>query len=127
MKNCLFGATAYDKKWSGYGVAFSAKDYLHENSGKNAKNLIIFGADSCDFSDDDETQKSNVLVLGKGSVQITSTETIKVKDESKANCAIINENCPCVIIVMIVICLFIMFNNINLKQNTVKLKQENCA
>ena len=51
----LFGATDYNKKkWSGYGVAFGKKHYLHEDSGKNANNLIILRADLSD-SNDEET------------------------------------------------------------------------
>ena len=54
---CLFGATDYNKKkWSGYGVAFGKQHYLHKDSGKNANNLIILGADLSD-SNDEETKK----------------------------------------------------------------------
>ena len=97
---CLFGATDYNKKkWSGYGVTFGKQHYLHKDSGKNANNLIILETDLSD-SNDEETKKSNILILGKGSVQINNT-TIQAK--------------------------IIIFNNINLKQKILKLKQENCA
>ena len=53
----LFGAADYNKKkWSGYGVAFGKQYYLHKDSGKNANNLIILGADLND-SNDEETKK----------------------------------------------------------------------
>ena len=60
LKNCLFGAAAFDKKWSGYGLAFGIKDYVHTESGKN-RNLIILGVDT---SDGDETTENNILVWG---------------------------------------------------------------
>ena len=89
MKNCLFGATAFDdKKWSGYGLAFDIKDYLHKNPGKNARNLIILGADT---SDDDKTTENSIIILSKGSVSITRTEIIEAKEEIKKNCTITNE------------------------------------
>ena len=54
---CLFGATDYNKKtWSGYGVAFGKQHYSHKDSGKNANNLIVLGADLSD-SNDEETKK----------------------------------------------------------------------
>ena len=69
----MFGATNYNKKkWSGYGVAFGKQHYLHKDSGKNANNLIILGADLTD-SNDEETKKNNVLILGKDSIQINNT------------------------------------------------------
>ena len=58
IDQCLFGATDYNKKkWSGYGVAFGKQHYLHKDSGKNANNLIILGADLSD-SNDEETKKN---------------------------------------------------------------------
>ena len=72
LKSCLFGATAFDKKWSGYGLAFGIKDYVHTEPGKIAKNLIILGVDT---SDGDKTTENNILVLAKDSVSITRTET----------------------------------------------------
>ena len=84
---CLFGAKDYNnKKWSGYGVAFGKQHYLHKDSGKNANNLIILGADLSDSSDE-ETKKTNILILGKGSVQINNT-TIQAKIELKTNCTL---------------------------------------
>ena len=86
----MFGATAFDKKWSGYGLAFGIRDFVHIESGKNAKNLIIVGVDT---SDGDKTTETNILVLSKGSVSITRTETIEAKKEIKTNCTITNEKC----------------------------------
>ena len=84
---CLFGATDYNnKKWSGYGVAFGKQHYLHKNSGKNGNNLIILGVDLSD-SNDKETKKNDILILGKGSVQINNT-TIQEKSELKTNCTL---------------------------------------
>ena len=81
---CLFGAIDYNKKkWSGYGVALGKQHYLHKYSGKNANNLIILGADLSD-SNDEETKKNNILILGKGSVQVNNT-TIQAKSELKTN------------------------------------------
>ena len=83
----LFGATDYNKKkWSGYGVAFGKQHYLHKDSDKNANNLIILGADLSDSSDE-ETKKNNILILGKGSVQINNT-TFQAKSELKTNCTL---------------------------------------
>ena len=88
LGQCLFGATDYNKKkWSGCGVAFGKQHYLHKDTGKNANNLkIILGADLSD-SNDEETKKSNILILGKGSVQRNNT-TIQAKSELKTNCAL---------------------------------------
>ena len=44
-----------------------------------------------DTSDDDKTTENSILFLGKGSISITSTETIKAKDELKTNCTITNK------------------------------------
>ena len=84
---CLFGATDYNKKkWSGYGVSFGRQHYLHKDFGKNANNLIILGADLSDSSDE-ETKNNNILILGKGSVQINNT-TIQAKSELKTICTL---------------------------------------
>ena len=84
----MLGATAFDRKWSGYGLAFGIKDYVLTESGKNAKNLIILGVDT---SDGDKTTENNILVLGKGSVSITKTETIEAKKEIMTNCTKTNK------------------------------------
>ena len=56
---CLFGAVSVTKggsddiskyKYSGYGLGFSNKKYLHKDSDKSAYDLIIFGADLSDSS-----------------------------------------------------------------------------
>ena len=76
---CLFGATDYNKKKRpGYGIAFGKQHYLHKYSGENANNLIILGAGLSDSSDK-ETKRNNILILGKGSVQINNTTIQKRK------------------------------------------------
>ena len=75
----MFGATDYyNKKWSGYGVTFGKQRYLHKDSGKNANNSIIFGAELSD-STNEETRKK-ILILGKDSLQINNT-TIQATSE----------------------------------------------
>ena len=66
------------KKWSGYGIGFGLKNYIHKN-GEYAYNLVIFGVDT--------NNSSHALVLGKGSIQISKTATIEAKYELKTNCA----------------------------------------
>ena len=84
---CFFGATDYNnKKWSDYDVAFGKQHYLHKDSGKNANDLIILSADLSD-SNDEETKKNNILILGKGSVQINNT-TIQAESELRTNCTL---------------------------------------
>ena len=90
LKNCLFGATGFYKKWSGYRLAFGIKGYVHTESGKIAKNLIILGVDT---SDGDKTQENNILVLAKGSFSMNRTETTF---KFKAKCTEIKprKSCP---------------------------------
>ena len=84
IEQCLFSAADYNnKKWFGYSVAFGKQHYLHKDSGKNANNLIILGADLSD-SNDEETKNNNILILGKGSVQINNT-TIQAENALKTN------------------------------------------
>ena len=55
FRNCLFGAIKITNttnsdtdKWqySGYGVGFdSTGSFTHPDDGKNAKNIVVFGAD----------------------------------------------------------------------------------
>ena len=68
IAECLFGtANLSNNEYTGYGVAFGSKPYLHKDSSKNAKNLIIFGVDQSS-SIHIENKSINVLVLGKRSV-----------------------------------------------------------
>ena len=83
MKYDLFGATGYDAncKLVGYGVGFGTQKYTHDD-GKEARNLVILGTNS------------NALVLGKGSIKITTNDSIAVqaKDKLKTSCTIPNKN-----------------------------------
>ena len=83
MKYGLFGATPYNsvKKLVGYGVGFGTQKYTHDD-GKEARNLVIIGVNSPD--------PNNALVLGKGSIKVTTNDSVAVqaKDKLKANCTI---------------------------------------
>ena len=120
----LFGATAYNagKKLVGYGVGFGTQKYTHDD-GKDTRNLVILGINSSD--------SSNALVLGKGSIKITTNDNVAVqaKDKLKTNCtkpdkefvlrvhySVNDDNSES---------LLTIFSNINLKQKSLKLKQEN--
>ena len=56
-----YGATGYDtnNKLVGYGVGFGTQKNTHDD-GKEARNLVIPGTNS------------NAIVLGKGSIKITT-------------------------------------------------------
>ena len=79
LKYGLFGATGYDtnNKLVGYDVGFGTQKYTHDD-GKEATNLVILGTNS------------NALVLGKGSIKVTTNDSaaIQAKDKLKANCTI---------------------------------------
>ena len=79
LKCGLFGATEYDtnNKLVGYGAGFG---YTHDH-GKEARNLVILGT------------YSNALVLGKGSLKITTNDSafVQAKDKLKTNCTIPNK------------------------------------
>ena len=82
LKYGQFGATGYDtnNKLVGYGVGFGTQKYTHDD-GKKARNPVILGI------------TSNVLVLGKGSIKVTTNDSaaIQAKDELKTNCTIPNK------------------------------------
>ena len=86
MRYGLFGATAYnsDKKLVGYGVGFGTQKYTHDD-GKEATNLVILGVNSSD--------SNNTLVLGKGSIKITTNDSVAVqaRDKLEINYAIPNK------------------------------------
>ena len=71
LKYALFGATGYDtnNKLVGYGVGFGTQKYTHDD-GKEARNLVILGTNS------------NALVLGKGSIKITTNDSVSVKKKT---------------------------------------------
>ena len=79
LKYGLFGATRYDdnNKLVGYGVGFGTQKYTHDD-GKEARNLVILGINS------------NALVLGKGSIKVTTNDSIalQAKNKLKPNCKI---------------------------------------
>ena len=98
LDNCLFGAITLTKnsasnpdqyKYSGYGTAFNSKTYSHKDSGKNAKDLIIFSADLTNSSHA-ENKKNNILVLGENSVKLNNT-TIQAESTLKTNRTVINQ------------------------------------
>ena len=82
MKYDLFGAAAYNsyKTLVGYGIGFGTQKYTHDD-GKKARNLVILGG------------SPNALVLGKGSIKITTNDSLAVqaKDKLKTNCTIPNK------------------------------------
>ena len=78
LKNCLFGTiktanttNSDTDKWqsSGYGVGFdSTGSFTHSDDGKDAKNVVVFGADMTNSIH--ETNKTqSVLVLGYDLIQ----------------------------------------------------------
>ena len=82
LKYGLFGATRYDinNKLVGYGVGFGTQKYTHDD-GKEFRNLTINGSNS------------NALVSGKGSIKITTNDSVSVqaRDKLKTNCTIPNK------------------------------------
>ena len=79
MRYGLFGATGYDtnNKLVDYGIGFGTQKYTHDD-GKEARNLVILGT------------SPNALVLGKGSIKVTTNDSFAVqgKNKLKTNCAI---------------------------------------
>ena len=64
IPECLLGVISLsNNKYTGCGISFSSKIYPHKDSGKNAKNLTIFGVDLSSLSHT-ENEKNNILVLG---------------------------------------------------------------
>ena len=61
----------------GYGVGFGTQKYTHDD-GNQARNLAVLDANS------------NALVLGKGSIQITTNDkvTVLANNKLKTNCTI---------------------------------------
>ena len=79
MGDGLFGATGCDtnNKLVGYGLGFGTQKYTQDD-GKKARNLVILGTNS---------SSSNALVFGKGSIKITTNDSVSVqtKDKLKTN------------------------------------------
>ena len=82
LKYGLFGATGYDTNNNlvGYGFGSGTQKYTHDD-GKEARNLVIIGTNS------------NSLVLGKGSIKITTNDSVSVqaKDKLKKKCTMLNK------------------------------------
>ena len=85
FRNCLFGAikiannTNSDTdqwQYSGYGVGFdSTGSFTHPDNGKDAKNVVVFGADMSNSRH--VTNKSqSFLILGHGLTQKINDTTI---------------------------------------------------
>ena len=82
INDFLFGAgNYYQEGLSGYGISFCQNNYLHKNSCKNARNLLIIGAET----------KGIALALRKCSIKISGTITIEAKYELKRTCMIPNK------------------------------------
>ena len=85
FRDCFFGAIKITNntnsdtdKWqySGYGVGFdSAGSFTHPDDGKNAKNIVVFGADMT-YSIYATNQTQSVLVLGHSLIQKINDTTI---------------------------------------------------
>ena len=122
MKYGLFGATGYDtnNKLVGYGIRFGTQKYTHDD-GKEARNLLIPGVDSSNYN--------NALVLGKGSIKVTTNDSIAAKAENKlkTNCTIPNQKFLLSVHYNATddnsesFCLLIVFDSINLKLIKMKL------
>ena len=85
FRNCLFGAikirnttNSDTDKWqySGYAIGFdSTGSFTHPDDGKNAKNVVVFGADMTN-SIHSTNQTQPVLVVGHGLIQKVNDTTI---------------------------------------------------
>ena len=85
FSNCLFGAikitntTNYDTdKWqhSGYGIGFySTGSFTHSDDGKNAKNIVVFGAHMSN-SRHATNKTQSALIVGHGLMQKINDTTI---------------------------------------------------
>ena len=75
----LSGATGYDTN-NKLITEIGTEKYTHDD-GKEARNLVILGTNS------------NALVLGKGSIKVTTNDNtaIQAKDKLKTNCTIPNK------------------------------------
>ena len=100
FKNCLFGAikvantTNCDTdKWqfSGHGIGFdSTGNFTHPDDGKDAKNVIIFGANLSN-SRHATNKTQSVLVLGHGLIQKINDTTIYAEKMYSRNFTVDNK------------------------------------
>ena len=100
FKNCLFGAikiasttNSDTDKWqySGYGIGFdSTGSFTHPNDGKNAKNVITFGADMSN-SRHKTNKTQSVLILGHALIQKINDTTIYAEKMYSPNFTVDNK------------------------------------
>ena len=103
MRHGLFDATAYattDKKLVGYGVGFGIQKYIHFD-GKDARNLVILCVNLAD----------DVLVLGKGSIKVTTdyNAVVQAKDKLKTIGTMPNKKLYCLCIMMLLMTIVKVF------------------
>ena len=100
FRNCLFGAikitnttNSDSDKWqySGYGIGFdSIGSFTHPDDGKNAKNVVVFGADMSNSRHaTNETQ--SVLVLSHRLIQKINDTTIYAEKMYSPNFTVDNK------------------------------------
>ena len=100
FKNVLFGAIKITNttnsdtdKWqySGYGIGFdSTGSFAHPDDGKDAKNIIIFGANMSN-SRHSTNKTQSILVLGHGLIQKINDTTIYAKKIYSPNFSVDNK------------------------------------
>ena len=100
LKNCSFGALKITNtddsdpdKWqySGYGIRFnSAGSFTHPDDRKDAKNVIVFGADMSKSRHKTNNTQS-VLILGHGLIQKTTDTTIYAEKMYSPNFTVDNK------------------------------------
>ena len=100
FRDCLFGAIKITNttnsdtdKWgySGYGVEFdSTSSFPHPDNGKNAKNVVVFGADMSN-SRHTTSKTQSVLVLGHGLIQKTNDTAIYAEKMYSSNFTVGNK------------------------------------
>ena len=100
FRNCLFGAIKITNttnsdtdKWqySSYGVGFdSTGSFTHPDDGKNAKNVVVFGADMTN-SKHATNQAQSVLVFGHGLIQKINDTTIYAEKLYSRNFTVDNQ------------------------------------
>ena len=100
FKNCLFGAIKITNttnsdtdKWqySGYGTGFDSNgSCTHPDEGKDAKNVVVFGADMSN-SGHSTNKTQSVLVLGHGLIQKLNDTTIYAEGMYSPNLTVDNK------------------------------------
>ena len=100
LKNCLFGAVKTTNtddsdpdKWQyiGYGIEFdSTGSFTHPDDGKDARNVIVFGADMSN-SRHRTNKTQSVLILGNGLIQKINDATIYAEKMYSPNFTVDNK------------------------------------